>query len=462
MNFPPFLVPYLGNGMMIGLNGVIHVLISHGIAIGAIAMMALGESRFGGSGPDGPVYTGWKEFNRSFLRFNVFTITVLGATTGAGIWFTIMPLASLGQSHMIRVFFWAWFFEYFVFFAEVAVLLVLYFRWDTLWAGSKRALVKLGTLYAAFAMISGVSITAILGFMLTPGAWLKTGSFWDALLNPSFVPQAAARMAFSFVIGALVALGAVTFWGNRSFRPAAQRLFGKVLIYATLAFAVSLFLYLEVLPRAFSSHIPFAVLSSHFSRYPVIFSGGNILLFLILFACAFAALHRRNRAVRGLIVPALAAIVLLVTQFERTREFIRGPYLMPGHMYANSVLIDQAQLFKSRGLSYSSPWYNAVYPKDETSRGAYLFAQNCGICHSMGGLNNIADRVQGRTVDGIYVILGNLHQMVPFMPPFAGSERERGTLASFLYRVEMKELRFSSLSRILVDLSKSRQGGGNE
>lgn len=459
MNFPPYLIPYLGNGMVIGLNAVIHVLISHGIAIGAFAMMIYGESRFGGGGANAAAYPEWHAFNKGFLRFNVFTITILGATTGAGIWFTIMPLASLGQSHMIRVFFWAWFFEYFVFFAEVAILLYLYFRWDVLWAGNRPKLVRLGALYAAMAITSGVTITAILGFMLTPGAWLRTHNFWDAVLNPSFLPQAAARMSFSFVIGSLVAASGVAFWGHESFSAKALRMFGKVLLVSTAAFAVSLVLYLHVLPRAFASHIPFAVLTSHFSRYPVLFSGGNLLLFLLLFICAFAAMSGRSSAVRASAVPALVAIILLVTQFERVREFIRGPYLMPGHMYVNSITLNEEQFVRSKGLSAVNPWYQSVYPKDDTSRGAFVFAQNCAICHSVGGLNNISDRLKGRTLDGIYVILGNVHDMVPFMPPFAGSEEERKLLADFLYRVENNELRFRSLSRLLVDTAQTEKGG---
>jgi hypothetical protein len=452
MNFPPFLIPYLGNGMVIGLNAVIHVLISHGIAIGAFAMMILGESRFGGENAE------WRAFNRGFLRFNVFTITVLGAVTGAGIWFTIMPLASLGQAHMIRVFFWAWFFEYFVFFAEVAVLLVLYFRWDALWAGNRRLLVLLGAGYGALAMTSGVTITAILGFMLTPGEWVRSHHFWDAVLNPSFLPQAAARMSFSFIIGALVALAMTAYRGHDSFRAGALRLFGRVLLVATLAFAVSLFVYLAVIPRAFAGHVPFAVLTSHFSRYPVLFSGGNVLMFVLLLACAAAALAARNGSVRLLVVPALAAIVLLVTQFERVREFVRGPYLMPGHMYANSILLDEVPYLKEKGLSGVNPWYRSVYPQDETGRGAFLFAQNCAICHSVGGINDIGARVRGRTPDGIFVILGNIHEMVAFMPPFAGSEDERRILADFLSRVEKKEIRFRSLSRLLAEPA-GREGG---
>ncbi len=450
MNFPPFLMPYLGNGMVIGLNAVIHVLISHGIAVGAFAMMILGESKFGGFLSGMPAFPGWREFNKGFLRFIVFSITIVGPVTGAGIWFTIMTLASAGQGHMVRVFFWIWFFEYIIFFAEVVVLLLLYFQWDKLWERNKGGLVKLGVIYSLLAITSAVSISAILAFMLTPGAWVQTGSVWDAVLNPSFLPQAFSRVSFSFVLGSLIAMAAVALRGHISFRQAASQLYGRVLLVSTISFALSLLVYLYIIPRAFATQISFAVLSSHFSRYPTLLSFANMVFFATLIACAVAA-RTCNRTSRALIIPALLSIVVLVIQFERVREFIRGPYLMPGHMYANGLTLEEMPFLKEHGLAAASPWYLSVYPKDELSHGAFIFAQNCAICHTVGGLNNIRSRLKGRTIDGIYVIIGNIHEMVPFMPPFAGSHTERRTLAVYLDRVNREGVRFRSITRAVLE-----------
>jgi mono/diheme cytochrome c family protein len=350
---------------------------------------------------------------------------------------------------MVHIFFWAWFFEYFVFFGEIILLLLIYFKWDALLARNRQGLLLLGTWYVVFALLSAFSITAILGFMLTPGEWLYNGNFWSGFFNPSFPPQLASRLSFSFIIGALVALGAVVFWGDDSFRPAAVRLFGTVLLIATAAFAVSLLIYLSVTPRAFASHIPFAVLTSHFSRYPTIFSVGNIVLFGLLFACAFAALHSRTGQVRLLIIPSALAIILLVAQFECIREFVRGPYLMPGHMYANGIMLEEMPFLQKNGLIAGSPWFAAAYPQDDLTRGAFLFAQNCMICHSVGGINDISDRVKGRSEDGLYVILGHVHEMVPFMPPFAGTDAERALLAEYLFQLTNGEIHFMERGRAL-------------
>ena len=61
-----------------------HVLISHGLAIGAFALIVLGELNFGALRTGTAVYPQWQDFRRDFLKFAVFTITIAGAVTGTG------------------------------------------------------------------------------------------------------------------------------------------------------------------------------------------------------------------------------------------------------------------------------------------------------------------------------------------------------------------------------------------
>ena len=79
--------------------------------------------------------------------------------------------------------------------------------------------------------------------------------------------------------------------------------------------------------------------------------------------------------------------------------------------------------------------------------GVTLFAQNCSACHTIGGINNIVDRVQGRTADGLYVIIGHPQEMVPFMPPFSGTDRERRTMADFLFHLADGTIKLGAPSR---------------
>jgi hypothetical protein len=84
------------------------------------------------------------------------------------------------------------------------------------------------------------------------------------------------------------------------------------------------------------------------------------------------------------------------------------------------------------------------------------------VCHTIGGLNDIVARVNGRTEDGIQAIIAHTHEMVPFMPPFGGSDAERGTLAIFLSRIEKGQVRFDSLFRLLTAPSPAGEEGPRE
>ncbi|MDA8240978.1 MAG: c-type cytochrome, partial [Nitrospiraceae bacterium] len=171
-----------------------------------------------------------------------------------------------------------------------------------------------------------------------------------------------------------------------------------------------------------------------------------------------SAMRGSTLLVKILILPAILISMGFVSEFERIREFIRGPYLMPGYMYANQVLLKETLVLDKEGLLKNAYWYNSITKRpDVVNQGAYLFAQNCSACHTIGGINDIAKRVQGRTEDGIFVILGHTHDMVPFMPPFSGTEQERRVMARFLDELSTGKLKMGTPSRFTPI-----KGGGNE
>ena len=104
MQFPVFQIPYLGAGMSIALDAVIHVIISHGIAIGLGAIVVFCE------------YIGWKKnspqwdaLGKKLLSFTVIVTTTVGALTGVGIWFVTSVIEPRGIGSLLRIFFWPWF-----------------------------------------------------------------------------------------------------------------------------------------------------------------------------------------------------------------------------------------------------------------------------------------------------------------------------------------------------------------
>ena len=437
MNFPYFQFPGLGDGMIIGTNAVIHVIISHGVAIGLAAMVVLAE------------YLGyrckrpeWERFARRAIVPTVILVTGAGAITGVGIWFTTNALVPSAIGSMLRVFFWPWFIEWMVFVAEIVVLLVYYFTWDR-WQGErKRRHVILGLSYSLLGALSAVLITGILGFMLTSDGWPWGRTFGQAFFNPSFVPQLVWRLAVSLLMGALLAIGYLAIFNlDRVFRREAISVYGKLLVVPLIVAGLSAAWWFAVVPSAFKAHAVYSLsmMNLRGGSFSVVQNPGvlwvsHALMLLVLIAMIAAAWRGRVLASRVLVVPALLVTFFFVAEYERLREFIRGPYLMPGYMYANEILLTEDLLFREEGMLPHAYWYHRAAPQPTLrDEGGFLFARNCGTCHTIGGRNDIITRVGGRTQDGIYVILGRTEEMVPFMPPFSGTDEERAKLAQFLY-----------------------------
>ncbi|HZK60590.1 MAG TPA: hypothetical protein VFC41_00850 [Anaerovoracaceae bacterium] len=432
MQFPIYEVPYLGNGMTIALDAVLHVIISHGLAIGAITLIVISEYfGFRKSSND------WEHFAKNFLKFTIIVITGIGVVTGVGIWLITSALAPNGIGSMLRIFFWPWFIEWIVFTLEVVVLLVYYFTWDK-WIGErKKQHIYLGVSYIVLSVSSAFLITGILGLMLTSDGWPWDKSFLSAFFNPSFLPQLLLRAALAFALGALFSMAFLLGTHNvNAFRKEALRLFGKVFFISFSAMIVFTWWYFSVVPSVFKTHAIMAILTPGFSQRPEIFYAMNAIGVFILFLIALFAIKGSVSFSRILIVPALLFCMGFVTEFERTREFIRGPYLMPGYMYANQVLLDESLFLEKDSMLKNAYWYNTITDKaDIINQGSYLFSRNCSACHTIGGINSIQNAVKGRSEDGIFVILGHTHEMVPFMPPFSGTEQERRIMARFLYQL---------------------------
>ncbi len=446
MEFPIFQVPYLGNGMTIALNAVLHIIIAQGITTGVITMIALAE------------YLGfkkssehWENFAKQLFKPTLIIITGLGSVTGVGIWFITSALSPKGIGLMLRIFFWPWFVEWLVFAVEVVIILLYYFTWEK-WSGHrKKQHIYLGFGYSILAVISAVLITGILGFMLTSDGWPWNRSFWSAFFNPSFLPQLFLRLGIAFSLGSVFTSAYLIFTRHDDrFRKEALRLFGKICLGFLLIALLSTWWYFSIVPSRFKTHAVFSVLTSHLSQHPEFFWFLNLLGLIILVLFSFVALRGSVRSSKILVIPAILFFCGFVTEYERIREFIRGPFLLPGYLYSNQVQLDESLFLKETGALKNSYWYSqAGNSEDTVAQGVYLFAQNCSSCHTIGGLNDIGDRLKGRSEDGIYVILGNTHQMVPFMPPFSGTDAERRVMSRFLYQLTSGQIKLQAPSRFL-------------
>lgn len=432
--FPTFYVPGLGQGMTIALVAVVHVLLSHGFAIGLVSVIVLLEHQALRRGD-----AGLEDLAQNMLKPVVIMVTAVGAVTGAGIWFTVSVLAPQGIGSLLRVFFWPWFIEWMAFTLEVLVLLPYYFLWERMHRGHAGWHVALGWSYVAIALCSAFLISGILGFMLTPDGWVQNQRLVSAFFNPTFWPQLALRVCGGLAMGGLWALAYVLFRRRLGLelRHRVMRLLGGWALANGALCALATWIYLGRVPQTYAVHKLFAVLTSHLSQDAWLLWLGNLLAAACIVAVALAAWLRWRRTALALIIPALILTLGLVTEFERTREFIRGPYLMPGYMYANQIPLTQSGYVAKHGFLAGAAWYQPQPPglTPRAPAGHALFMANCGVCHTIGGLNDIRDRLKGRTQPSVGVMVRRTKQMVPFMPSFAGTPDEALTMAAYLYEL---------------------------
>ena len=434
MLFPYLQVPGLGDGMTIALVAVTHVLLSHGVAIGVVSIIVLLEHMALRRGDQGLA-----ELAFSLLKPAVIIITAVGAVTGAGIWFTVSVLAPGGIGYMLRVFFWPWFIEWAAFTLEVLIILPYYFLWGRMRARHAGWHVALGWSYVAVAFISAFLITGILGFMLTPDGWVQNQRLFSAFFNPTFWPQLGLRFLGGLALGGILSFAFVLLSrraGEGLGRRVGRVLGGWILVTGGLT-AVAAWFYFDAVPRTYATHKIFAVLTSRFSQEPWLLWLGNGMAAACIAALGLAGFMRWRRTALALFIPALILAVGLVAEFERMREFIRGPYLLPGYLYANQINLAQSGYLRQHGFLANAAWYPPQPPGREprAPAGHALFSANCGVCHTIGGLNDIRDRLRGRSFSSVNVLVRRSSQMVPFMPPFSGTRAESLTLAAYLYEL---------------------------
>ena len=289
MIFPILHIPGLGDGMTIALDAVLHVLISHGLAIGLASMLVLFQTlTWLGKGAF------WAQISRGLLGPVVVITTSIGAVTGVGIWFITGALAPEGIGSLIHLFFWPWFIEWGAFTTEVVLLLIYYYLWDRLAQDKPGVLAALGWGYVAVAVSSAFLISGILGFMLTPDGWPWGQTFREAYFNPTFIPQFLLRVAGGLSLGSLCLLGwtAWRYKGPREDRNRALRLTGAVFLGAALVTAVCAFVYFSRVPQTYLTHWKFAVATSYLSQLPYLLPAFNGLAALCILATALAALSR--------------------------------------------------------------------------------------------------------------------------------------------------------------------------
>ena len=420
MNFPVWEVPFLGGGMLIGVLAVIHVFISH-FAVGGGLFLVMTERK--AYREQSAVLLDYvKRHSKFFMLLSV----VAGAVTGVGIWFTIGLVNPSATSALIHAFVWGWAIEWVFFLVEVTSIIVYVKTWETM---NRRTHMVVGWVYAVSSLFTLAVINGIVAFMLTPGDWLETRSFWDGILNPGYLPTLVVRTLIAVGFAGVYAFLTATLLKETGERATIIRYSALWALPALVLLPLGLYWYYGVIPETARE-----ILGGGIEAIEATARYGMMAAVAVLILVVLGPLLRPKSFSFGQALVLLVLTSLSLFAAERVREAVRKPYVLFGYMYANSVRVEDYSRVEEAGILASAKWISAttIDESNELTVGRELFRAQCMSCHTVGGYQDILPHLSERTVDDLEVILMDLPSFRGFMPPFAGNDEERLALARWL------------------------------
>lgn len=438
MDFPIFHLDFFGNRLLIAVIATVHVLINHMLAVGAIPLVAFLEWRGLRSGDQR-----WDQLAYRILFVCFIVTTTVGALTGVGIWLSTSLVNPAAIGSLIRVFFWAWFFEWTVFVTEVVLILIYFLSWKTAWAqANKGKHLAIGVALAIMSWLTMAVIVAVLGFQMDTGVWTVQQGFWTAVLNPLYLPQLFFRTPFALVTAALFALMLTGLFVRRDpeFRAQAIRTISGWALVFTLPMLLGAWSYWQAIPERMLANVDTALTTLSMTRFldPLQWLILGSVAAVVGFCCWGVGAPRRLPTAL-LLVPFLLAVWQL-SYFERVREFIRKPDIIASYMYSNGLRAADYPLYREEGLlthaSYSP--VGEVTEFNAHAAGQEMFRLACSRCHTTHGVNGVVRKLgamygwaawEPAVID---TYLKGMHNARPFMPPLPGNDAERDALVHYL------------------------------
>jgi mono/diheme cytochrome c family protein len=417
MNFPVWELEF-GAGLLIAVVSILHVYVSH-FAIGGGLFLVITEHY---------AYRKEDKHLKQYLvlhsKFFALATLVFGAITGVGIWFTIGLASPAATSSLIHLFVWGWATEWVLFLVEIAAAIAYYSTWDRV---SRRVHLAIGWVYFAAAFLSLIVINGILTFMLTPGEWIQTGSFWDAFFNPTYWPSALARTAFCIGLAGFYALVTGVFTRHATTRVRLVRYAAIWAFVGTVLAIPALYWYHGLLPAGsaelLAGGMPKAALA-----YKILFWGGLATAVTLLIPIIFPKHVLHGSAFSF----AISALVLFGAS-EWIRESVRKPYVIYDYMYGNGLTVSESDAIAAGdGLIASALWVENRPAAPTPAVGKDVFRVACRSCHTLDGYRGLKSRLLGLDEQYVYELVGRLQYLRGAMPPFAGNETEQRALAIYL------------------------------
>ncbi len=435
----------MGGGVLIGIVAITHVIVSHfavggGFAIAVIETLAVRRGN-----------PAWRALAKRGSLMLILVSTVFGAISGVGIWVTIGLVQPAATSALIHNYVWGWAAEWGFFILEVVTALLYYATWDKV---RPRTHLVIIWLYAFAAYMSLVIIQGILSFMLTPGRWLETHSFWDGIFNPSYLPGIVLRTGIClFLAGAYLTLAALR-ERDRLARAPMIRLLGWFQVAGILLAYGGYRWWEHVLPESVR-----AIFLGGKALLPALAATRHLALWALaayLLVALFAALAPRSHLWPTAVAAMLAACVFFGA-YERLREGARKPFVIRDFMFSNGILVSDIGKLDEHGVLATAVWAARGSAASQEAMGRAVFRAECAACHTIDGYLSIRKLVAPVDADMLNGILGTLREEgkeyaggtythqghvstdkldYPLMPPLVGTAAEQEALAVYLLTLQ--------------------------
>ena len=443
MDFPLFFLDLIGNRLLMAVVAVVHVMVNHPVAVGAYPLVALLE---------------WRAYRRGDraldelvrrITFVLFIVTTtVGALTGVGIWLTAALIAPFGIGSLLRVFFWAWFAEWLVFISEVVLVLIYFLAWKRWSVGRwKKVHIGVGVALGLMSWFTMAIIVAILGFMMGTGSWTTDQSFFSALLNPLYAPQLAFRTTFALVTACLFIWFLLFFFTkqDQSLRERTVRVIASWILMLTPFWIASAVWYWSRVPEAMASNLNVALLTQAYANWEGSFLIVVGIVTLLLIATAAVAAVRPQAIPRVLLLIPFVFGLYLLGHFERAREFVRKPHVVADYMYSNGVTMEELPIFQRDGILRYATFvkHRRVTAGNRTEAGQDIFVLACSRCHTTTGVNGLVKRFENLygpeawDSSALAAFVESMHLTRTYMPPFPGTEAERGALVAYIKNLQI-------------------------
>lgn len=440
MDYPVWDLAF-GGGVLIGVVAIAHVLVSHfavggGIVIAVVETLAVRRND-----------PALRDLARRTSLMLILVSTVFGAISGVAIWFAIGLVHPAATSLLIHNYVWGWAAEWAFFILEVVTALLYWATWDRV---RPRTHLLVIWLYAFAAFMSLVIIQGILSFMLTPGRWIETRSFWHGIFNPTYFPGLALRTGTCLLLaGAYMTFAAL----RERDRAARARLVRLLAAFQAVGAVVAYAGY-----RWWEVAIPESVRAIFLGAKPILpalaSTRGLALWSLAAFlALALAALLLPKAQRWPVALAALLAGFLFLGGYERLREGARKPFVIRDVMFSNGVWVREIPHLNRDGVLSKAAWAARGASISHETRGRAVFRAQCASCHTLDGYLSIRRIVAPMDADSIggilevmrgdgdkyaspdYVVAGAVATTrldYPYMPPLVGTDEEVSALRDYL------------------------------